>query len=161
MYKEPTDGSLASLTLANDSPDPLDVWLYAEAQECRGRASVGGVKSKSERKLSIRAEQHLSLTAIVGIDIPMATLGLVGGAIGMLASADSVANTLDAAGCRITVDFSPMAGQAYVLSMRSDGKTCTHALYEEKEDGKLAEIPFSKRQSIRANSEEGPWCKNM
>ena len=123
---------------------PMAVHLYDEAAECKGRRVLDALKPQEERVVLVPSGQDLAFAIAHDVKLDYSPFP------------ERVAT-----GCIATLSFKPVQGDSYVFRMDSDGYRCAYQLNElsRAKEGLAGQVPFIKRDAIRAMSEAGPFCR--
>lgn len=142
-YVPPPSSASASLQFVNKTPIPMAVHLYDDAAQCQGRRVLEPLKPQEERVVPVAAGKDLAFAIVHDVSHEYPPLDRV------------------VTGCIATLSFKPAQGGSYVFRMDTDGYRCSYQFNEaaKAQQGLAGQVPFIKREAIRAMSEAGPFCR--
>jgi hypothetical protein len=143
-YAPPPPSASASLQFVNNTAIPMAVHLYDDAAQCKGRRVLEPLKPQEQRVVPVASGKDLTFSIVhdVKLDYQQPLDRIV-------------------TGCVATLSFKPEQGGSYVFRMDSDGHHCVYLFNEaaKVQQGLAGQVPFIKREAIRATSEAGPFCR--
>jgi hypothetical protein len=145
-YTPPPPSEAASLQFVNKTPLPMAVHLYDEAAQCKGRRVLSALKPQEERIVLVPGGRDVAFSIVHDVRVEHRPL---------------IQFERIATGCLATLSFKPEQGASYVFRMDSDVYHCVYQFNEaaKVQQGLAGQVPFIKREAIRATSEAGPFCR--
>jgi hypothetical protein len=144
-YMPPPPSAAASLQFVNGTTLPITVHLYDDAAECTGRHLLKALKPQEERVVPVPAGKAVAFAITYDVTL------------------DRMPFERIPPGCGVTLSFKPEQGGNYVFRLDSpDAHRCVYRFNDASkvQPSPAAQVPYIKREAVRATSEAGPFCRN-
>ena len=141
-YKDPTEGTAASLRIMNNGPVVILAETYEISKDCRNRYTLGEIVPNETKTIRISTSKPITISLLHWI---------------------APHTSYQHRECINTVEFTPTPYGKYVVRATIDKESCRVSVVSlgSNRDGGIAAtpVPLKKKKWIPGFNESGPFCK--